>query len=639
MRFLPAFFLLSAAAACGQSVPDRQLFDAIRRDDTALIAKLLASGASPNAVDDAGATALMHAALYASDDCVKLLLDKGATVNTTTPNGSTALMWATGEESKVKLLLARGANPSLRNKKELTAAYLAARRPGGESIARLLTPPGHDPLKVLQDGLDPVELQFFTGPPSFFASVRAIGSELTRHRGAGASPLLYAAELGNGAMVRGMLDAGADPKQGLLFATLAGTPLTFAAYGVNLDGARLLASRGVNINAKSTYGFTPLMIAAGSEHQNEAMVRWLLANGADLSLRDDEGRTALDWALAQGETPIARLLRDAGAKPGAPFTPPKPRSSPPLAPREAIAKAIGLLQPVSPAFSKAYGVCISCHNNSLPEIAVKSTRDKGIPIDETLASHPAKATLTTWSPNREDFQLGLPSVGGWVANVSYGLVALSEDNVPPDATTDAIALSLARHQEPDGTWHIPDLRPPLGGSRIMWTALVVRGAGAYMPPGRANEWQSRVRKAREFLLHAQPRDIQDRAFQILGLRWSGASIEEINPFASALAGLQKPDGGWAQLPTMSSDAYATGEALYALRTAGKMLPSSGIYQHGARFLLASQLDDGSWFVRRRSFGFQPYRDTGFPHGRDQFISAAATSWAVIALTPAIAPRP
>jgi len=36
-------------------------------------------------------------------------------------------------------------------------------------------------------------------------------------------------------------------------------------------------------------------------------------------------------------------------------------------------------------------------------------------------------------------------------------------------------------------------------------------------------------------------------------------------------------------------------------------------------------------VRSRGFGFQPYFETGFPHGRDQFISAAATSWAVMAL--------
>jgi len=47
------------------------------------------------------------------------------------------------------------------------------------------------------------------------------------------------------------------------------------------------------------------------------------------------------------------------------------------------------------------------------------------------------------------------------------------------------------------------------------------------------------------------------------------------------------------------------------------------------------LEDGTWFVPTRAFGFQRYFETGFPHGRSQFISAAATSWAVIALAYAL----
>jgi hypothetical protein len=50
-----------------------------------------------------------------------------------------------------------------------------------------------------------------------------------------------------------------------------------------------------------------------------------------------------------------------------------------------------------------------------------------------------------------------------------------------------------------------------------------------------------------------------------------------------------------------------------------------------RFLLATQLDDGSWHVRSRAVPIQPYFDSQFPHGEDQFISAAATNWATMAL--------
>ena len=47
---------------------------------------------------------------------------------------------------------------------------------------------------------------------------------------------------------------------------------------------------------------------------------------------------------------------------------------------------------------------------------------------------------------------------------------------------------------------------------------------------------------------------------------------------------------------------------------------------------AVQLADGTWHVRRRAFPFQPTMNSGFPHGRDSWISAAATSWAVLALS-------
>ena len=82
---------------------------------------------------------------------------------------------------------------------------------------------------------------------------------------------------------------------------------------------------------------------------------------------------------------------------------------------------------------------------------------------------------------------------------------------------------------------------------------------------------------------------------------------------------------------MASDAYASGQALYALGTSG-VATSSATFRNGTRYLLRTQLEDGTWYVRSRALGFQPYIDSGFPHGPDQFISAAATSWAVMALS-------
>ncbi len=72
----------------------------------------------------------------------------------------------------------------------------------------------------------------------------------------------------------------------------------------------------------------------------------------------------------------------------------------------------------------------------------------------------------------------------------------------------------------------------------------------------------------------------------------------------------------------------------ALRETGALAATDPAYQRGVRYLLNTQLEDGSWFVKTRSITIQPYFDSDFPHGRNQFISAAATNWATMALAPA-----
>ena len=85
---------------------------------------------------------------------------------------------------------------------------------------------------------------------------------------------------------------------------------------------------------------------------------------------------------------------------------------------------------------------------------------------------------------------------------------------------------------------------------------------------------------------------------------------------------------------MQSTPYATGTSLVALQLAG--LPvSNPAYRRGVDFLLATQQEDGSWFTKTQALGFQPYFDGSFPHSYDQWISAAGTSWAAMALTLAL----
>jgi squalene cyclase len=180
-----------------------------------------------------------------------------------------------------------------------------------------------------------------------------------------------------------------------------------------------------------------------------------------------------------------------------------------------------------------------------------------------------------------------------------------------------------------------DTRPPQAdNSPIPFTAMAVRALAVYGPPGLREKISTTTARAMAYLRAASPTSTQDEAFKLLGLVWVNARRAELATQAKRVIALQRPDGGWAQLPAMSSDAYATGQALYALRASG-MSPQDGAYQRGVAHLVRTQLENGTWFVRSRVFGFQPYFESGFPHGVDQFISASATAWAVIALAQAL----
>ena len=120
--------------------------------------------------------------------------------------------------------------------------------------------------------------------------------------------------------------------------------------------------------------------------------------------------------------------------------------------------------------------------------------------------------------------------------------------------------------------------------------------------------------------------------QLLGLYWSRTAAGFERTQVKALIQMQRPDGGWAPRAGFPSDAYATGEALYALNVAGGMSTSDPVFRGGLEYLLDTQHEDGSWLVRSRSVKFQPYFESGFPYGDDQWISAAATNWAALALT-------
>ena len=123
--------------------------------------------------------------------------------------------------------------------------------------------------------------------------------------------------------------------------------------------------------------------------------------------------------------------------------------------------------------------------------------------------------------------------------------------------------------------------------------------------------------------------------QLVGLRWAGADTDALRRLAKVILAAQRADGGWSQRSELRSDAYATGQTLYALSVGAVVSPREPAYQKGVKYLLSTQYADGSWYVRSRAPKFQPYFESGFPYGHDQWISQMATGWAAAALTLAI----
>jgi hypothetical protein len=76
----------------------------------------------------------------------------------------------------------------------------------------------------------------------------------------------------------------------------------------------------------------------------------------------------------------------------------------------------------------------------------------------------------------------------------------------------------------------------------------------------------------------------------------------------------------------------------ALKQAGALSVTDAAYKGGIEYLLKTQFEDGSWYVKSRAIPIQPFFESGFPHGQDQWISAAASNWAAMALALTVAPQ-
>lgn len=633
---------LTAFAADTKDSTNEALLQAIEKGNIGEIKQALRQGADVNTRDKTGASALMIASLYGNAESVNLLLNKGSDPNLANTAGATALLWSAGDFEKVRALVGKGANVNAEAKSGRTPLMAAASCAGNVNTVKLLLAKGADVKKVSAIGGGPVLAAANIGDEALLRILLAAGGDPNEKNGVGLTALMTAAQFPRPQPLKVLLDAGArvNDQSGRRPLAKVGlqelgelTALLLAAPVSNPQVIKLLLDAGADVRAKDMRGMTPLMMAVASEYQDEQTVRLLMAKGSDPTVTANDGQTIAAWAEKFGNAKITKLVTsELGSQTPMPVAK-LANAERPL--QRAIEQTIALLQASSTQYFAKSG-CVGCHHQILTGMAVGVARDRGIKVNETLVQEQLRTTQSVRAADREGLAQGF-SRGGAPMTDSALLVSWGAQHHRPDRLTTAMAHSLGSMQSADGSWRGHIVRPPMEYSPFTETAFAIRALQLYAPKGRKDEFAKRVRHARDWLVASTPEHNEERTMRLLGLAWSTASASDITKAGRELMAEQRPDGGWAQRSGWESDAYATGEALYALAAGAGVPVTDAGFRRGVEFLRKTQLQDGSWYVRSRSVKFQPYFDSAFPHEHDQWISAAASAWATMALSLAAEP--
>jgi hypothetical protein len=273
--------------------------------------------------------------------------------------------------------------------------------------------------------------------------------------------------------------------------------------------------------------------------------------------------------------------------------------------------------------------CFSCHNQAIPALAFTTARERGFTVSDESLGAIQDVTEHDLTAAIDDYRAGRGQ-GGGATRAGYALWTLELLGREPDELTESVATYLIREAR-DGHWRSSSHRPPTEASPYTTTAVALRGILAFGPGSHGQELRRHRPAALAWLYASMPRDTEDRVFALWTASFAGVDATARADLFRPLLESQNADGGWSQQPGMASDAYATGTVLVALHRAGGLTTDGPAYRAGVTWLLRHQLPDGSWFVASRSRPFQPYFESGFPHGANQFISCAASAWAATAL--------
>jgi ankyrin repeat protein len=304
--------------------------------------------------------------------------------------------------------------------------------------------------------------------------------------------------------------------------------------------------------------------------------------------------------------------------------------------RRTVERALPPIQQSAAAFV-AKRACVSCHHNILTVLMLHEARNRGFRFDSAvLNSVETKTFRALTGPAALDDAIQAVTVNDPTPNDSYLLMAASAAGIAPNAITSVYARRLVAWQR-DGHWITSDFRPPHSSSFFTATATAVRAITLYAS-GEHTAGDACIARARDWLVRTKPHSTEDAAFRLMGLVWASASADEVNAARRDLAAMRSSSGGWPELPGYAADAYSTGEAIYALALSGAPASDSAV-RTGLRFLISTQAVDGTWRVHTRMLSpaevSPEYFATGFPYGKDEFLSYAGSVWAVMGLLTAL----
>ncbi|WP_020469792.1 subclass B3 metallo-beta-lactamase [Zavarzinella formosa] len=285
--------------------------------------------------------------------------------------------------------------------------------------------------------------------------------------------------------------------------------------------------------------------------------------------------------------------------------------------------------------------CAACHHVPMPLWALGEAERQGYVIDKKFLAETVESLLGSKDkllasrifpdpaappdprPQGRGLNMGLP----FLAVAAQSLPAMSEGQ---KQSLKLIAEEIVQKQQPDGSWEFFATlrRPPINESQTTDAAWIIMALSGQTGPDSPKSQREALAKAITWLDAAKRSDLhQDKVLKVLmGVR-SGKPPKTLQPTIDELLALQRADGGWSQtVPELKSDAFATGQTLYALSLAGFTADRPEI-KRGIDFLVATQKPDGAWPMISRS------TPNGDPGGAKLLtpITCAASSWATLGL--------